>query len=216
LLVSAADQLAWAAGPGNPAGFLECVQEAVGLEHLQLRCADVFDRLEYLERVAASWSALIKEGNVPADLLDLLARFWTRPFSEIRREVTALLAAIDAKANVWLDYLDRVNEKCPQLLSLLGQVLDSYECNLDTDPDNREPAELTVLARQFLEEYGRLSYSALRQRLLSFCLREVIRPEVMANLVVSQNVVLPENRRHKLINDWPLRHVYRACSLFWS
>ncbi len=110
LLASAAEQLAWAPAPTNPVGLPECLHEAGRLEHLQLRCADVFDRLEYLERVSAGWHAVSKKGNVPADLLELLARFWTRPFAEVRGGVTALLTAIAASPDAWVAHLDRINE----------------------------------------------------------------------------------------------------------
>jgi hypothetical protein len=48
-------------------GLLECLHEAARYEHMQLRCADVFDRLEYLDRLADGWHFLIEKGNVPAD-----------------------------------------------------------------------------------------------------------------------------------------------------
>jgi hypothetical protein len=216
LLASAADQLAWAPAAADSLGLPECLHEAARHEHLQLRCADVFDRLEYLERAAAGWHALMRQGNVPADLLELLSRFWTRPFSEIRRGVAALLAAVAAAADLWLAHLDQVNEASPQLLSLCGQMLTSYKQTLSPDADDREPEELAVLARYFLEEHGGLRYSALRPRLLTFCLRELIHPDVIAQLALSRTVVLPETRANKLAHDWPLRHVYRACTLLWS
>jgi hypothetical protein len=214
LLVFAADQLAWAATPPNSFGLPKCLQEIALHKHLELRCRDVFDRLEYLESVAVGWRSLKKKGAAPADLLDLLSRFWTRPFAEIRRDATALLAAVDAEKEVWLAHLDRLNEASPPLLSLFGKMLDSYQETLDRD-DERDPAELTVLARQFLEEYGGLRYSAaLRPRLLAFCLREVIAPDVIVQLALNKTVVLPQARLNKLVKDWPLRHVYRACTLF--
>jgi hypothetical protein len=99
------------------------------------------------------------------------------------------------------------------LLSLLGRILDSHECTRNLDVDRRDPAELAVLARQFLEEPDGLGYRLLRPRLLAFCLRERIPPDVVAQLALSQTVILPETRLNKLVNDWPLRHVYRACTL---
>jgi hypothetical protein len=161
----------------------------------------------------------MKKGNIPddlADLLELLSRFWTRPFSEIRRSVTALLAAVATETDVWLAYLDRVNAASPQLLSLFGHLLDTYKWTLSPDADDRDAAERAVLARHFLEEHGGLAYSALRPQLLAFCLREWIPPDVITQLALSQTVVLPGARLSKLVKDWPLRHVYRACTLFRS
>jgi hypothetical protein len=37
---------------------------------------------------------------------------------------------------------------------------------------------------------------------------------VLTQLAHSQNLVLHETRLNKLVNDWPFRHVYRACTLF--
>jgi hypothetical protein len=118
----------------------QCLPEIVLYKHLQLRCADVFDRLEYLGRVSLGWYSPMNKGNVPADLLEPLPLFWTRPFAEIRRSMTALLAAIDAKTEVWLTHLDNVNEESPQWLSLFGQMLDSYESALDPITDVLQPA----------------------------------------------------------------------------
>ncbi len=216
LLASAADQLAWAPAPTISVGLAECLHEASRHEHLQLRCPDVFDRLEHLERIAAGWQALVNKGNVPADLLELLSRFWTRPFAEVRRSAITLLTAVAAAPDAWLAHLDRLNEGSPQLLSLFGDVLTSYEETLDPHTDDRDPEDLAVLARHFLEEHGGRRYPALRPRLLAFCLREWIGPDAVARVALSRTVVLPEGRLNKLVNDWPLRHVWRACTLLWS
>jgi hypothetical protein len=213
LLTCAADQLAWGTSLAASAGFGECLKEAARHEHLQLRCADVFDRLEYLERAARGWHALREVGKVPTEFLDLLARYWARPFSEVRPGVVALLATISAETDVWFAHLDRVNEASPELLSLLGQVLDSYQWSLDREADDRDPAALAILARHFLEEHGTLGYFTFRPRLLAFCLREVIHPDVVAELAVN-TVAISEVRLRQLVKDWPLRHIYRARALF--
>jgi hypothetical protein len=217
LLAAAADQLAWApAAPADAAGLAECLHEAGEHEHLHLRCPDIFDRLENLERIATGWQSLRKSGAMPAALLELLARFWTRPFAEVRRSVAALLAAVAAAPAVWLGHLDRLKAVSPPLLSLFGQVLATYEETREPDADRRNPEELAVLARHFLEEYGGLRYQALRPRLLTFCLREFLEPDVLARVALARTVVLPPGWLNELVNDWPLRHVYRACALLWS
>jgi hypothetical protein len=204
LLASAADQLAWdRAAPEDAGGWAECLNEAEGYQHLQLRCADVFDRLEYLEGVATGWHTLMDRGNVPANLLELLPRFWTLPFSEIRRGVTSVLSAVAAAPAAWLTHLDRINEVSPELLSLFGGVLTAYQRATEPDADGRTTEELAVVARHFLDEQLGLSYKEMRPQLLGFCLREFIDPELIARL-------------DNLHNDWPLRHVYRACTLLWA
>jgi hypothetical protein len=195
--LAAADQLAWYRARIGHVGLADCLHEASRLEHLHLRCPDVFDRLEYLERVAAGWHSLAKISAVPAPFLELLSHFWTRPFSELRREVTDVLAAVAAEPDAWLAHLHRVAAQSPQLLALFGRVLDAYEWTLNPVADGRDPAELAVLARHFLEEHGGLGFPELRPRLLAFCLREQVPPDLLAD-------------------DWPLRHVYRACTLFWN
>jgi hypothetical protein len=87
---------------------------------------------------------------------------------------------------------------------------------LTTNDDTRDTTDLSALVVIFLEEHGRSHYSTLRPRLLAFCLRELIHPEVIVQLVLSQVVRIPERQRDKLVNDWPLRHIYRACALFWN
>jgi hypothetical protein len=152
---------------------------------------------------------------VPADLLGLLSRFWARPFPEVRPAVMALLAAIDEARGAWLGHLDALEAASPPLLALFGQMLDSYQWSLDLEDDDRDPDDLTALARHFLEEHGGFRYGAvLRPRLLNFCLRERVEPDVVAQVALAGTVVLPEARLDKLVNDWPLRHLYRACTLF--
>jgi hypothetical protein len=194
----------------------ECLHEAASHQHLQLPCADVFDRLEYLERIAAGWQTVLKKGSVPADFLDLLSQFWTQPFSEVRPDVTILLTAVAAAPDVWIAHLDQINEVSPPLLSLFGDLLTSYQQTLSPDADGRDPKGLALLARHFLEDHGGLGYPVLRPRLLAFCLREWISPDLMAELALSRTVILPEARLGKLVNDWPLRHVYRACTFLWA
>jgi hypothetical protein len=224
LLGAAADQLAWAPLPNKafqiPSfGLAECLEEAARHAHLQLPCADVYDRLEFLERVAAGWHLLLKEGYVPAECLELLSHSWTRPFAELRRRVTALLGAIaakpdSAKPEAWLNYLDRILAVSPELLSIFGRMLDAYQWTVNVDDDHRDPAELAVLARRFIELHGGLPYGRLRSSLLAFCLRELIHPDIVAQVPVSQGLALSGDQLQRLASDWPLRHVYRACFLF--
>jgi hypothetical protein len=216
LLAFAAGQLAWAGVAAGPTTFADCLQEAGRHEHLHLRCPDVFDRLEFLERAAAGWHEVRREGKVPGDFLDLLACFWTRPFADLRRAVTALLGDVAVAPDIWLDYLDQINDVSPQLVALFGQMLDSYGWTINPEHDPRDPKRLGVLARRFLAEHGQKGYAPLREPLLDFCLRELIAPDVVAQQAASGAVVLPEARLNLLVNDWPLRHVYRACALFWS
>jgi hypothetical protein len=213
LLAFAAGQLAWIPARPDAFGLAECLREIGTHQHLQLSSADVFDRLEFLERVAAGWHSLVKCGAVPADLLGLLSRFWARPFPEVRPAVMGLLAAIDQEKMEWLCYLDAL-QVYPALLALFGEILDSHQWTLDREDDDRDPDELAESARQFLEEFGGVRYGGgLRTRLLAFCLRERIDPEVVARVAIAETVPLPDARRDKLVNDWPLRHLYRACTL---
>jgi hypothetical protein len=193
LLAYAADQLAWAPASTKSLGFPECLNEIAQLNGLQLRCPDVFDRLENLEQVVAGWNSLRKKDKVPAHFLELMRHYWIRPFSEIRPTFIDLLAAVVAEAELWLGYLDRMARASPNMLSLFGQMLDSYEWTLNQEADSREPMELAVLARHFLEEHHRRGYSRLRRRLLAFCLRELINPDLVAELAINETVVLPQS-----------------------
>jgi hypothetical protein len=91
-----------------------------------------------------------------------------------------------------------------------------YQWYQNHEQDDRGPADLSTLARQFLEEHGWLTYTKLRPSLLAFCLREFVHPNIVAEVAVSEKVRLPPARLNKLVSDWPLRHVYRACVLFWG
>ncbi len=63
-----------------------------------------------------------------------------------------------------------------------------------------------------------LEYERSRRRVLTFCLREAISPEEMAETAnnfggdwAEVGAVWAE----ALLADWPLRYVYRANRLFW-
>jgi len=212
LLASAADQLAWAPTSIYALCFMECLHEASRHVHLQLRCVDVFDRLEDLERVWGQWNSLMNNDRVPAQFLELLARFWTRPFSKMRRSVMALLADVRAETDRWLKCLDIVNDRSPALLSHFDRMLDSYEWTLSRTVDDRQPEALAEVSRHFLIEYGH-DDATLRGRLLAFCRRERIHPQVVPQLTLSQPKALADARLTEVCNDWPLRFVYRACTL---
>jgi hypothetical protein len=214
LLAFAADQLAWAVSPTRSYGFSECIREIAEHKHLQLRCPDVFDRLEYLEPIASGWRFMMTKYAAPVEFLNLLSQSWMRPFPTIRRDVSALLAAIDSQPFVWLKHLDGINEAAPSVLSLFGQMLDAYEQTLILETDERNAEELGVLAQRFLEEYGGWDYPVLRPRLLAFSLREFVDPDAVVRQARNQTVVTTKALLANLVKDWALRLIYRACTLF--
>jgi hypothetical protein len=212
LLASAAEQFAWAP---NLQYMRECLREARENQHLQLPCADVFDRLELLEHLATGLRHVQDLCAAPEQFLELLRRSRLRPIAEIRQDATAQFARIVDRPDHWLAVFDSIQAISPLVLSLVGALLDLYEWSRDYEPDDRGPAELSALAQRFLIEFGQLGYTKLRPRLLKFCLREFVHPNAVAEAAVTKQVHLPPARVDKLVSDWPLRHVFRACILFW-
>ena len=106
-------------------------------------------------------------------------------------------------------------------LAQFGALLAQYQDRLaEAPPIPHAPEELANLAQQFFEAEGPERYSALRPKVLTFCLRESVGPELVAAVVPPERLADgaggPVSLAAALAGDWPLRAVCWACRLFWA
>jgi hypothetical protein len=222
LQLAALDHVAWEAGtPG--AGELLAVgrREVDGLGHLAIRFSDAFDRLDYLLAATAGWRQARDESGLPPDLLELVPRAWVQPFAAVRPLLERVLEQISAAPRTWLRHLDALERASGMALAQFGALLAQYQDRLAEAPPNPHTLEqLANLAQQFFETEGPESYTALRPKVLTFCLRESVGPELVAAAVPPETPVDgpggPVSLAAALARDWPLRAVCWACRLFWA
>ncbi len=217
LQLTALDGLAWEAGdPLAGALMAECRREVEDLQHLAVRQPEAFDRLDFLLAATAGWRDAKEEADLPPALIELLPRAWARPYAEARPLLVRVLEQVGAAPRNWLRHFDALGRHCPAALAQFGGLLAQYQDRLDEEPPVPHPrGVLAGLVADFLAEQDRLAYGALRPRLLAFCLREAVGPEMVAAVAPPTGVggaLLSE----ALMADWPLRYVCWACRLFWA
>jgi hypothetical protein len=92
---------------------------------------------------------------------------------------------------------------------MFGELLNRTEVIRGGEERQHDSDGSTELARIFLSRLNVLKYKKERKRLLLFCVREHISPEEMAEAAKGA-------WEQRLMADWPLRYVCRACRLFWA
>jgi hypothetical protein len=207
LLMTAVEQLIALPDAGALELAQECWHEVGQLHHLHQRAADTLDRLEVLMEVAAGWRLLLEDKQVPAQLLRLIPHSWSRPFPEVRPNLLSFLEQMLRAPGKTLDVFDHIARKAPAVLPQFGQLLALLE---DTVPSVREIADVSDLARAYLEPDDVSDYALFRLRLLEWCIQEALPPETAAAAVADG--VLAEC----VTRDLPLRLVCWGCRLFWA
>jgi hypothetical protein len=216
LVLAAIDHLAWAVDDAAVDLLADCRREVESLSHLAVHHSQAFDRVEYLLTAAKGWEALRRDGVVPPELLDLLPAAWVRPFPAVRPLVAELLSQVAAAPHQWLRHLDALAARNPAALGFVGNLLAQHQDRLSEPPPMpHPPADLARLVVDWFAQEGRWAYSTFRVRLLGFCLREAVGPELVAavapTMAVGGEPVAPVIDR-----DWPLRLVCWACRLAWA
>lgn len=207
LLFALADAVAFGGNSEAVQLLIACREEIARHEHLAAHLSHSFDRFDLLMAAAAGWLQL--GTRIPAPLLRLLAASWTRPFAEIRESLMEILDWIVETPGRWLDHLDEVRKCAPATLSLFGDLLDRFEETQQRECERRDAEIQRELIRAFLTHLDATEYEEERYRLLLFCVREHISPEEMAEAAKGA-------WEQRLMADWPLRYVCRACRLFWA
>lgn len=218
LLFALADTLAWE--EDNQARDLleECRTEIGRHAYLAHQLSHSFDRLDLLLEASAGWHQLRRQGGISNRLLRLIPVSWSRPFEEVRPVLRDALEALTGAPRRWLGYLDEARRQAPAVLALLGEALDQLEWRTPS-PEPREPETLSGLVLEFLAHLNPADYDGERPELLAFCIQEMVSPEEMAEAVSGFPDAwkeLGDTWAQALLNDWPLRHVYRGWRLFWA
>jgi hypothetical protein len=221
LQLVALDHVAWEAGTPVAGELLAyCRRELTALEHLAIRFPDAFDRLEYLLAMTAGWRRARDDFNLPPSLLELIPQSWVQPFADVRPQLVSILNQISAAPRRWLRHFDSLEHVNALALSQIGALLAQYQDRLPVMPSPHGPQELAHLAQRFFEGEGRTNYEALRSKVIAFCLRECVGPELVAAVVPPRYFVDGPNGQVALAaalsGDWPLRAVCWACRLFWA
>ncbi len=220
LLLAAVDLLAWAPAQAGNDLLQQCVEEIDGLTHLHSHLDHELDRFEFLLTLATGWRGITRRTGVLALVREVIPLSWTAPFLEVRPRLIALLEEVARDPPGALHDLDQLRGPMRHVFAQLGRLLDAYAHSLPSPP--AEAAASPRVVREvvdFLEGTPWLDYGQLRPRLLEYCGRESLAPEVVAEAVRShpeyqlgQNVHLSD----QLLSDWPLRQVCQAVRLFWA
>lgn len=221
LLLTAIHCLAWRR-KGKYFGRLikDYGHEIDGLIHLHNRLAHDLDQLDFLLEAVAGWEKLRWSPNIWRSLLGLVRRSFVYPFEELRGALLIYLDKVVQQPQQALQWLDYVNSQSTAVLAQFGRLVTWLQAEREVEyVDERTPEDLRLVALEFVEALGSGTYRKFRPRLLAFCLREAIAPEMLARMLEGQ----PADRRaaeeylsRKLAADWPLRYVWRAHQAFWG
>jgi hypothetical protein len=219
LLLAAMDQLAWTRVKAGRELMKRCDQEIERFEHLFTRLGSELDRLDMLREVAAGWQELKPGSGAPPDLVKLIPLSWTRPFAEARPCLLALLDWLVQHPHEALHTFDQLKVDAPGVLAQFGRVLDQFRASLSSSPEPVAEETATRVTLDLLEGADYRNYGAFRLRLLEFCLREVIAPEQMAEVIAERPAFQLSTDTHLaelFLGDWPLRYVCLGYQLFWA
>jgi hypothetical protein len=215
-LFALADRVAWEEDAYAQELMDFCRREIARFNHHTTGLSYKFDRFDFLQEASAGCRELREQDNIPGKLRRLLPASWYRPLEEYRSLLVDFLASVASDPVSWLNYLDRLGEAAPTLLAMIDQMLDRIDRERDAPADKR--IILSGLLN-FLARIDDARYTEQRPGLLTFCVDEAIAPEEMAEVMSA----LPKKWKEvgdawaqSLLTDWPLRHVCRACRLFWA
>jgi hypothetical protein len=220
LLLSAVDQLAWAPELSWRELKDRYCQEIEQFPHLATHLGGELDRLDFLRELSSGWHLLRARQTLPSTHLHLIPLGWTRPFAEVRPAFLVFLNWVAHYPHDALRNFDAIKQQASGVLAQFGRLLDQYRDEMDEPPP--EPSvnvTTTRLVLDFFDEVGFLDYQDIRPRLLDFCLREAIAPEMMAEIVDGRPAYHVSDEEHLaqgLTNDWALRYVVLAHQLFWA
>jgi hypothetical protein len=220
LMFVLADGLVWDGGKTAEALLTDCRAEIKRLEFLASEFSGWYDRFDLLTAVAPGYQELLRDDNVPAELLEIIRLSRARPLADLYPYLKALLDEVARGPQRWLAYFDRVHMKSPGALALLGQLLEQYESELEYPPPlTADPEMVAEVIQGFLTRSGGDHYVNCRPALLEMHLREALTPDQVAE--VASNLAGawggPGSAFARMVTaDWPLRYTTKAWHLFWA
>lgn len=214
LLQKSLGYLAWTDAPALLSAVSNYFGEIKSLDHVHRHLDQELDETEYLEEVSTAWQELRGDPGLSAELLALIPICWTRPADEVRTALLSFLEAVTRYPGSALAPLGAVAEKAPAVFNcLVGAVYRLGEA-APAAADNRSGQLIGDLLSEYLVLLPRDAYGHLRLNVLSFCLRERIPPETVADAVhgrAPDYLTVPGPPLSALLaGDWPLRFVCLA------
>lgn len=206
LLLDAATNFVWTLGSGGEL-VSSYRDEATRLAHeLALNVDEELTRLEYAEAVVQGISRLNLKGVDEGDLHRLLALSWDDRGPDLRPRLLAFLRPLARAPQRALTRLDVLHAHAPAALGLLREL---------TGDPGRAPLDPPAVdaVEAFLASSSWSHYPAFRPALLDFCLRDMIPPASVSQLVAPRGGT---QLAQAVSTDWPLTLVYRAYELSWE
>lgn len=217
LLIASAANLAWAEDSAG-GRFQNAVREIEQLLiHHHRGLAEELDLVEYIQAVMAGLIQLGFRSDAVSTIYPVLSIAWDDHGPEYRTRVRTYFRQIASDPKGALRMLDRVRTEAPAALGRLCELLggfgfeqfESSQLALDT-------THIIATIKEFLMFTPWSDYLSFRVRLIDFCLRERISPSLTGMVVeqepgyeLAENISLGQT----ILDDWALRHVYRACEL---
>jgi hypothetical protein len=115
--------------------------------------------------------------------------------------------------------MDRVQSLAPAVLARLSSLLGGLYHENHRYVPFLVLNELTPVISRFLSEHRWNDYRSIRLPLLRFCLEEAISPGLMARTLAERPEFVLTGKSplaQIILEDWPLRHVYRATEMSWE
>ena len=218
LLLAASTQLAWGDAPESDHAIAYC-REVERLAHHQNDFAEELYQVEFIQILKSGLDRLGERSDNPVGLWVLLSHSWDEPGPFFARRLRSYIEQIARNPRVSLHELDRVQGLSPAVLGRISGLLGGIEYEDLPRGQSRGFAEFAPVIGQFLAEHRWNEYRAIRLPLLRFCLQEAISPGLVARTLTERPEFVLTGKSplaQEILDDWPLRHVYRATELSWE
>ncbi len=219
-LVLAMDHVVWDTHPDAAQCQRMVKQEMAQLKDVELAFSDEFDRLEFLQELAAETRRLNSLSSEWRPLTQLLTQAANQSFEEVRRALLFFLQdKLQQQPPSILNYLLRLAKFSEPVFVGLSAIIKRVYANSSAmhqpDPD------LAVLRQRFEMSSRGLNfadYETLRQDIFVFCVQEYVLPPAVAACLEFNQV--PVDRGVSLADviegDEILLLSVLACNGFWS
>jgi hypothetical protein len=215
LLIASAMNLAWADGrDANLANVFAREVESLGSRHRDY--ADELHQLEYAQRVKLGLDRLKGLPTIHVLLGRLLPGSWDEPGPAYRARLRAYVDLFDGEPLASLRCLDHIQSVAPFVLGRLSALLGGFDDEAYYLLGPARLDEVSPVIRRFLDSHAWTDYPAVRPNLLKFCLLEAISPGLVARTLADRAEFILSGTNplaHKITEDWPLRHAYRASEM---
>jgi hypothetical protein len=218
LLLCASMNLAWARRPESDHAVAFC-REVERLAHHQQDYADELYQVEYIQILKAGLDRLESARSGPSGLAALLSSSWDEPGLVHDGRLRSYVEQVGRDPRAALEGMDRVQSLAPAVLARLSSLLGGLYHENHRYVPFLVLNELTPVISRFLSEHRWNDYRSIRLPLLRFCLEEAISPGLMARTLAERPEFVLTGKSplaQIILEDWPLRHVYRATEMSWE